>query len=148
MSSTSAPRRVNMFMSRAAAAAWVAYSVLLGRLPSVLPPNARLVAIIAGGLVILLPLTAAEAWWLRMPPLTLKAWGLAAAAALLPGALSHLSYAYAQRELGVARTGLMMCTAPLWAALLGWLLLGEPPQLHHAIGAALILPSIALATWR
>ena len=34
-----------------AAACWVAYSVLLGRWPSALPPTARLVAIIAGGLV-------------------------------------------------------------------------------------------------
>ncbi len=113
-----------------------------------LPSNARLVAIIAGGLVILLPLTVAEAWWLPTPTLTLKAWGLSAAAALLPGALSYLSYAYVQRELGVARTGLMMYIAPLRAALLGWLLLGGTPKMYHAIGAALILPSIALATWR
>ena len=43
-------------------------------------------AIIAGGLVILLPLTVAEAWWLPTPTLSLKAWGLSAAAALLPQA--------------------------------------------------------------
>lgn len=100
-------------------------------------------AIIVGGLVILLPLTVAEAWWLPTPTLTLKAWGLSAAAALRPGALSYLSYAYVQRELDVARTGLIMYIAPLRAALLG-----EPPKMDHAIGAALILPSIALTTWR
>ena len=69
-------------------------------------------------------------------------------AALLPGALSYTSYAYIQRELGATRTGLMLYLSPLYAALLAWALLGEPPRGYHAVGAALILPSIWLATRR
>jgi drug/metabolite transporter (DMT)-like permease len=34
----------------------------------------------------------------------------------------------------------------VYAPLLAWLLLGEAPRWYHAVGAALILPSIALAT--
>jgi drug/metabolite transporter (DMT)-like permease len=50
------------------------------------------------------------------------------------------------RELGVARAGLVMYLAPVYAALSAWLLLGETPRWYHAAGAALILPSIYLAT--
>ena len=53
-----------------------------------------------------------------------------------------------ERELGAARTVLLLYLAPLYGALLAWLILGEPPHLYHAVGAALILPSIALASRR
>ncbi len=129
-----------------AAAGWVAYSVLLSRWPSVLAPAARLSAIIIGGLVLLLPFTLIEAWWAPQPPLSWRAAGLIGAAALLPGALSYTAYSYIQRELGAARTALMLYLAPVYAALLAWALLGEAPQAYHAVGAALILPSIWLAT--
>ncbi|MCA8967051.1 MAG: DMT family transporter, partial [Planctomycetes bacterium] len=66
-----------------AAVSWVAYSVLLRRWPSVLSPAARLAAIVAGGLVVLLPFTMAEALWSPLPPLGAKALGLMALAALL-----------------------------------------------------------------
>ena len=129
-----------------AAGAWVAYSVLLSRWKSALGPAPRLAAIIAGGLVVSLPFTLAEVAWTASPPWTWKAAGLVAAAALLPGALSYTAYSFVQRELGVARTGLMLYLAPLYAALLGWALLGEAPRAYHVIGACMILPAIGLAT--
>lgn len=130
----------------AAAVSWMAYSVLLSRWKSALGPAPRLAAIIAGGLVVSLPFTLAEIVWAEVPPWSWKAAGLVVAAAVLPGALSYSAYSFVQRELGVARTGLMLYLAPLYAALLSWLLLGEVPRSHHAIGACLILPAIALAT--
>jgi drug/metabolite transporter (DMT)-like permease len=132
----------------AAAISWIAYSVLSQRWPSALAPAARTAAVVAGGLVVLLPFTLLEAWAVPQPPLGWRAALLVALAALLPGALSYTAYAYVQRELGAARTGLMLYLAPLYAALLAWALLGEPPQAYHAVGAALILPSIWLATRR
>jgi drug/metabolite transporter (DMT)-like permease len=132
----------------AAAAAWIGYSILLQRWPSVLAPAARTAAVVAGGLLVLLPCTLIERWVAPQPPLTWRAMLLVALAALLPGALSYTSYAYIQRELGASRTGLMLYLSPLYAALLAWALLGEPPRAYHAIGAALILPSIWLATRR
>lgn len=129
-----------------AAVSWVAYSVLLSRWKSTLRPAPRLAAIIAGGLLVSLPFTLAELAWIATPPWTWKATGLVVAAGVLPGALSYSAYSFVQRELGVARTGLMMYLAPLYAALLAWLLLGEPPRAYHLVGACLILPAIGLAT--
>jgi drug/metabolite transporter (DMT)-like permease len=132
----------------AAAVAWTAYSVLLKRWPSALGPGERLAAIIGGGLVALLPATVWE--WLTAPPLPLTQHGLllVALAAVLPGVLSYGAYSLLQRELGAARTALMQYLAPVYGALGAWWVLGEPPRWYHGVGAALILPSIWLATRR
>lgn len=132
----------------AATASWVAYSVLLKRWPSKLDPAARLAAVIAGGVLVLAPFTLLE--WLTQPrlPLTPAAAGLVVLAALLPGVFSYTAYSYLQRELGASRTALLLYLAPVYGAVNAWLLLGEVPGWHHAVGAALILPSIWLATRR
>jgi len=132
----------------ACAVSWTAYSVLLKYWPSRLTPGQRLVAIIVGGLVLLLPFTALEAWLAPGPALGAQAWMLIVVAALLPGALSYAAHAYIQRELGASRTSLMLYLSPVYGALLAWMLLGEVPQVYHLAGAALILPSIWLATRR
>jgi drug/metabolite transporter (DMT)-like permease len=132
----------------AAAAAWTAYSVLLRRWPSALDPAARLAAIALGGLLVMLPFTVAEAMTQPPLPLNARALGLMAVAALLPGALSYVAHSYLQRELGAARTALMLYLAPVYGAFGAWWLLGEKPGWYHVVGAALILPSIWLATRR
>jgi drug/metabolite transporter (DMT)-like permease len=131
-----------------AAISWTVYSVLLRRWPSVLGPAARLAAIIGGGIMLLIPFTLWE--WLAGPalPLTPAAIGLVVLAALLPGVLSYTAYSYLQRELGASRTALLLYLAPVYGALNAWLFLGELPGWYHAVGAALILPSIWLATRR
>lgn len=129
-----------------AAACWVAYSVLLKRWPSALGPGPRLAAIIAGGLVVLGPFTLAEARWGTPVPWSAQAMGLVVAGAVLPGVLSYTAYSYLQRELGASRTALLLYLAPVYGALGAWVVLGEPPGWYHAAGAALILPSIWLAT--
>jgi drug/metabolite transporter (DMT)-like permease len=132
----------------AAALSWTAYSVLLRRWPSVLSPAARLAAIMAGGVLVLLPFTLWEAWAAPVAPFTAKAAVLVLAAAVMPGVLSYTAYSLLQRELGAARTALLLYLAPVYAAIGAWLVLGERPGWHHAVGAALILPSIWLATRR
>jgi drug/metabolite transporter (DMT)-like permease len=129
-----------------AAMSWVAYTVLLQRWPSALAPGPRLAAITAGGLVVLLPLTLVEAWVAPGPPLGARAIGLIVLAALLPGFFSYQAYGYMLRELGTARSALVLYLAPVYAAGTAWLVLGEPPRAYHAVGAALILPSIWLAS--
>jgi drug/metabolite transporter (DMT)-like permease len=132
----------------AAAVSWVAYSVLLKRWPSKLGPAERLLVIIVGGLCVLLPFTAIE--WALMPrhPLGVRALSLVTLAAVLPGVLSYSAFSFMQRELGASRTALMLYLAPVYGAAGAWWVLGEVPGWHHAIGAALILPSIWLATRR
>ena len=129
-----------------AAVSWVAYSVLLRRWPSVLSPPARLAAIVAGGLLVLLPFTLAEALWTPVPPFGWRAAALVTLAAVLPGVLSYTAYSYMQRELGAARSALLLYLAPVYGGIAGWIVLGERPGWHHAVGAMLILPSIWLAT--
>ena len=130
----------------AAATSWVAYSVLLKWWPTELGPGERLVATCVGGLLVMLPFTIAEALLLPPPAPLGSALGLVLAAAVLPGVLSYGAYSFLQRELGAARTALMLYLTPVYAPLLAWLLLGEVPRWYHVVGAALILPSIALAT--
>lgn len=132
----------------AAATSWTIYSVLLKRWPSQLGPGERLVAIIAGGLLVLLPTTLAEALLTATPPFGWGAFGLVLLAAVLPGVLSYGAYSYLQRELGASRTAMMLYLAPVYGALLAWLVLGELPGWYHAVGAAMILPSIWLASRR
>ena len=131
-----------------AAVSWAAYSVLLKRWPSVLGPAERLVVIIAGGVLVLLPFTLLEWWLMPRHPASWSAAGLVLAAALVPGVLSYSAYSFMQRELGASRTALVMYLSPVYAAFGAWALLGEAPGWYHAAGAALILPSIWLATRR
>ncbi len=131
-----------------AAISWTVYSVLLRRWPSVLGPAARLAAIIGGGIVVLLPFTLWEWWAGPALPISPAAIGLVVLAAVVPGVLSYTAYSYLQRELGASRTALLLYLAPVYGAFNAWLFLGEMPGWHHAIGAALILPSIWLATRR
>jgi drug/metabolite transporter (DMT)-like permease len=136
------------FWIMAAAVSWTAYSVLLRKWPSVLGPAQRLVAIIAGGLVLLIPGALIEALVMPQPPLGWQAAGLVLLAALVPGVLSYGAYSLLQRELGAARTALMLYLAPVYGAVGAWFVLGERPGWYHAVGAALILPSIWLASRR
>jgi drug/metabolite transporter (DMT)-like permease len=130
----------------AAAVSWVAYTVLLQRWPSVLGPTPRLAAITFGGLLILLPFAALEAVLQPGPALRGQALGLIVLAGLLPGFFSYQAYGYMLRELGAARSSLVMYLSPVYAAFTAWALLGEAPKGYHAVGAALILPAIWLAT--
>lgn len=132
----------------AAATSWTAYSVLLKRWPSALGPGERLVAIIAGGLLVLVPTTIGEALLTPTPPFGWGAAGLVLLAAVLPGVLSYGAYSYLQRELGASRTAMMLYLAPVYGAVLAWLVLGEVPGWYHVVGAAMILPSIWLASRR
>ncbi len=129
-----------------AAVSWVAYSVLLKRWPSSLPPFARLAAIITGGIALLLPFTCIEWFLVPYPPFTPKALWLVFLAALLPGVLSYGAFSFLQRELGASRTSLLLYLAPVYGAFLGWVLVGEAPQWYHAVGAVFILPSIWFST--
>lgn len=129
-----------------AALSWATYSIVLRRRASVLDPFARLTAITAAGVLVLLPFTVAEAAIAGVPEASWRVLGLAAVAALLPGFAAFQSYSFIQRELGAARTGLVLYLGPIYAALIAWWLLGEPPRWYHVAGAAMILPGIALAT--
>jgi drug/metabolite transporter (DMT)-like permease len=131
------------------AIAWAIYSLLLKRWPSPFSPLARLVLIATAGSLFMLPLTLIEA--LSGLPYTQTVWGgqtivLIVGAAVFPGAGAYFCYALLQKRIGAARTALVLYLGPLYAAALAWFVLGEPLHIYHAIGAAIILPGIYLAS--
>lgn len=125
---------------------WTAYSLLLKAWPSPFGPAARLALIMAGGLVVLVPLTVAEALMFMPTQVSWASFGYMLAAALFPGLGAYLAYSYMQRELGAARVGVVLYLGPIYAAAAAWLVLGEPVQDFHLVGAASILPGIYLST--
>ena len=132
-----------------ATVSWTLYSIFLKRWPSDFSPIARLVLIICAGVLLLIPLTAVEA--LSGLPMTQTQWkwttaALVLAAAVMPGAAAYLAYATLQKTLGAARAGLTLYLGPLYAAVFAYAVLGEPIEGYHAIGTAVILPGIYLAS--
>ena len=110
---------------------------------------ARLVLIISGGVLLLMPLTVLEA--LSGLPMTQTTWGwktfvLAIAAALMPGAGAYLAYATLQKSLGAAQASLTLYMGPLYAAVTAFFVLAEPVHFYHLVGAMIILPGIYLAS--
>ena len=132
-----------------ATVSWTLYSIFLKRWPTDFSPIARLVLIICGGVLLLLPLSVIEA--LSGLPMTQTIWGwktlgLVVAAGLLPGAAAYLAYATLQKKLGAARAGLTLYLGPLFAAVVAYWVLGEPIEGYHLLGAAIILPGIYWAS--
>jgi drug/metabolite transporter (DMT)-like permease len=137
----------------AAAVSWSVYSILLKRWPSRFSPMARLVMIITGGVLLLVPLAAVEAWaaWRWNLAAFQTQWDLRTvllvlAVALFPGAGAYLAHATITRHLGAARAALTLYLGPLAGAATAWVFLGEAVQSHHLVGAAVILPGIWLAS--
>jgi drug/metabolite transporter (DMT)-like permease len=133
----------------ACAFAWAAYALLMKKWPTDFSPMARLVLTAIGGCIVLLPFTVIEAF--SGLPLTQTLWSwksfaLIAASGLLPGALAYWAYSAAQKALGAARTAMALYMGPLYGAIMGWAFLGERIALYHALGAALILPGLYLAS--
>lgn len=125
---------------------WAGYALLLKHWRSPLSATARLAASSAGGVAVLLPFALWELLQPTTPAWTLQATLLVVAAALLPGVGAYWAYGYAQKVLGASRVASGLYLGPLYAALAAWGVLGEPLGLHHAAGAALILPGIWLVT--
>ena len=126
-----------------AATAWAAYSMLQKHWPSPLSPHARLAVICAGGVLVLLPFAG---WELSQsgPMLGEQAVLLIVAAALFPGVLAYWIYGWTQSVLGPGPVAMTMYLGPLYAAVVAWLLLGEPLELHHLVGGVLILSGVGL----
>lgn len=130
----------------AAVISWTAYSLLLKAWPSAFGPMARLTLIVIGSIPVLIPFAVIEALWFMPSQMSWASAGYVVAAALFPGFGAYLAYSYMQRELGAARVGVVLYLGPIYAAVAGYLVLGEPIHTFHWTGAGLILPGIYLAT--
>ena len=135
----------------AAASSWVAYTLLLKHWPSQLSPAIRLVAITAGGIIVLIPFSLIEIVALSYTApissfITLRGVGLIVLAAVFPGFLAYQAHAYLLRELGAAKTSVILYLGPVYAALAAWLLLDEALYWYHWVGAAMVLPGVFLSS--
>jgi drug/metabolite transporter (DMT)-like permease len=133
----------------ACAFSWAAYALLMKKWPTDFSPMARLVLTAIGGCIVMIPFTVIEAC--SGLPLTQTHWGwksfaLIVAAGLIPGSLAYWAYSAMQKSLGAARTAMALYMGPLYGSLLGWAVLGEAISIYHAVGAALILPGLYLAS--
>lgn len=130
----------------AATLAWTLYSVLQRVWPAPLSASARLAAICAGGVLVLAPCAAWEVLTPGGPPWSVQAAVLVVVAALVPGIGAYWAYGYAQQILGASRVAVSLYLGPIYGALVAWAWLGEQLLPVHAVGAALILPGILLAS--
>jgi drug/metabolite transporter (DMT)-like permease len=130
----------------AAVVSWTVYSIRLKARKSRFSSMGRLLVMTIGGILVLLPMTALEVVLLNEWNLTEQGVWLAVIAAVFPGLLAYLSYSFMQRELGAAKTAMVLYLGPLYAGLMSWVLLNEPPQLFHLVGGIGILLGIYLVT--
>jgi drug/metabolite transporter (DMT)-like permease len=98
------------------------------------------------GALALLPFYIAESVQGIVPTLNTETIVAVLIVSVVPGLGAYLGYARIQRSLGAGSTGLILYLAPSYAALFGWILLGETLEPYHFAGAALILPGIFLST--
>jgi drug/metabolite transporter (DMT)-like permease len=125
---------------------WAAYALLLKKWTSNLSSTSRLAATCFGGSLVLLPFALTE--WFTTPHAewSLMASMLVVSAALFPGVGAYWAYGFCQKTLGASRVAASLYLGPLYGGLVAWLFLGETLGWHHAVGAALILPGIYLAS--
>lgn len=129
-----------------AAIAWALYSVLLKRWPSALGLNARLAAIAAGGVIVMLPFLVWEQAEVGSATPDLRTLATLATLILVPGLGAYGTYGYVTKHLGPGRTGLMLYLSPIYTALFAWILLDEGFALYHWVGSVMVLPGLFLAT--
>ena len=120
---------------------WAGFALLQKKWPSPLGSTARLAAICMGGVVVLLPFSIWEYWQADRP-----AWSTQAT--VLVGIGAYWAYGFSQKVLGASRVAASLYLGPLYGGLSAWLVLGEAMGWHHAMGAALILPGIYMASRR
>ncbi len=126
----------------AAMVSWALYALLQKLWPSPLGSTARLAAMCAGGVAVLLPCAVWEALQPGTPPWSWTATVLVVTTALAPGLAAYWIYGWAQKILGASRVAVTLYLGPLYAAMAAWGVLGEPLGWHHVAGAALILPGV------
>lgn len=129
----------------AAVLCWASFSILLRRNQIPLPAMSFLLLQIALGLPFILPFflweSAAYGWYL--PP-TEVAW-IFPFVAIFPGILAYAFWNRGVQTVGPARSAMFLYLIPVFAALLGGLILNESLALFHAGGGLLILIGLYLA---
>ena len=127
-----------------AVGAYAVYAVVLRQRPAV-HPFSLLITIFAIGIVMLIPLAAAEyASGARMAG-TIPAWGAVLYAGVFASFFATLFFNRGIALLGPAQGGQYMHLIPVFGTALAVLLLGETLHPYHAAGAALIAAGLVIS---
>jgi len=124
---------------------WGVYSFLLKRIPSRLDVASRFACLCAGGALVAAPFALAEGFSGNVFPFSLAAIALLALTVAVSSYGGYLAYARLQQISGVAFAGLTVYVMPLFAALYGWIFMGEILHDYHLLGAVLVLMGVWLA---
>ena len=131
-----------------AALAWAGYSVLLkGPRTAGLPVSALFALIALSGAILLAPFALWEFLAGARMPVTWTAWGGIAGIVVFSSLLAFSGYQYGVARLGASTASVFMYLLPPYGVGLAVLVLGEPFELHHAVGILTVLSGLMLATW-
>lgn len=122
------------------------YSALLRRRPPIHAWSLLLVIFTLGGTIFLLPFVALEYALGARPHFTPQSLFVIAYVVLLPSAIAYLFFNRGVALIGPNRAGPFLHLIPLFGAVLAILFLGEQPRPFHALGFAMILAGVVVAT--
>ena len=126
---------------------WAVYSALLRRRPVEMDPIAFLTAIIALGLLFLLPFYLWELTTFGGFRLSAASLGSIAYVCLFPSVLAYIFWNRGVDSVGPSRAGIFFHLMPVFSILLAVAFLGESLHLFHLAGILLIFCGISLTTW-
>ncbi|MGH7004515.1 MAG: DMT family transporter, partial [Alphaproteobacteria bacterium] len=129
-------------------AAWVAYSVLLRRLPKGFDPLALIVICIIFGLPAVAPFWIWELATRPLPTITWTGLGIVLYAAIFPGLVASIFWNRAVVLGGANLAGIMNNLTTVFAVAFAVLLLDETFAWYHAAGMALVFAGIYCAAIR
>jgi drug/metabolite transporter (DMT)-like permease len=131
-------------MVLAASALYAGYSLALRRRPQVGPlvffASIVPAAVVTALVPVVVELSAGTARWPTPMGLAVVLY-----VGLFPSLLAQVFFVRAVELIGPARAGLYTNLTPVFGAGLAWLMLGEQPGAHHALGLVLVLAGIALS---
>jgi len=129
-------------------AAWVAYSVLLKRLPKGLDPLGLIALCIVFGLPFIAPFWIWELATQPFPTITWAGLGIVLYAAIFPALVAYVCWNRAVALGGANLAGILNNLTTVFAVVFAVLLLGETLTWYHAAGMALVFAGIYCAAIR
>ena len=124
---------------------WAVYSFLLRRLKTALDVTVRFACLCIAGAVAAAPFALGEWAAGKRFEVSAASASLLALTVLFGSYGSYVMYARLQQMAGVAFAGLAIYLVPLFAALYGWMFVGESLRSYHLAGMVLVLGGVWLA---
>lgn len=124
---------------------WAVYSFLLRRLKTELDVTVRFAWLCVAGAVAAAPFALGERAAGQRFEFSATSVGVLALTVFLASYGSYVTYARLQQMAGVAFAGLAIYLTPLFAALYGWMFVGESLRSFHLAGMFLVLCGVWLA---